>query len=213
MSWIEEAKKAAVDATDSLARSGPKLLLLVVHPSKFYRRSRRVKEVAAVLALNAVLLAAIHFFVLKSVVEVKDPSQYAIGAVFFNVLHLAIMGFAFAAPSAIGVRSTPFPTHLANALFAMAVLPIVAMLTVSATRLRAAATLAGNPSPVIWQDLLVLLGYCWVTYRVYCGLRVGANSSRPRAAVAALAGFALVLTVMATNLAPNQAMLLSAWTR
>ncbi|MCD9121845.1 hypothetical protein [Cupriavidus sp. UGS-1] len=220
MDKIKEMLQQLRAAIYTTVRIAPACIQFVGQPHHYYsERSRdpdqRLKEAASLLAWLALVLALFQYFVITSVNEIKNPTAYAAGSLFFNVVHLIVMAGAFAIPSKMAERSTPFLTHLANALCATAVLLPTAFLTLSWARIRVQSVLdpsfASNANH--WGNFIVLLGYFWMAYHVYRGLRSNIQASRGRSVIATLVGLLVVLIATQALIAANEAIVVQAVTR
>lgn len=220
MEKIKEMAQYFNSALDTTVRLAPACVQFVCQPHNFYwERSndlkQRLREAGLLLAWLAILLALPHYFVITSVHDIKNPTEYVIGSLFFNVVHLFVMAMAFALPAKLAKRTTPFLTHLSNALCATAVLLPTTLVTLAWAQTRVKSTLeaTGIPNTLQFGNGLVLAGYIWMGYHIYRGLRSNAYASRGRAVIATVAGLLIVLFWMQVYIITNEALLLHAVTR
>lgn len=217
MTRFSEGKRIFLEVAATISRAAPSYSHLLLSPSTFYwERSRdplrRVSEAATLLLANSMAMAFIYYFALRSIRKVDHWIEYSVGAVGFCALFAILVSLLYAACSKAASASTPFLTHLCNAVCATSVMPWLSLATFRLHVRQAQAWLQDSHPALSMGDLLVLAGYVWLSWQVYVGLRRNAQAPVGRAAVAAVCGCLLALISMQTNIIPDEMSLLRVWT-
>jgi hypothetical protein len=203
-------------------------------PGRFHRaRLRKLKsrwdESVRVCLFSCLAMNALFFLTVSSVTHIESVIMFVVGGTLISAVHIAIMSLIYAGTGKAVVSTMPGRIQFENGLYASAVLPVVAFLSLALMQKQVEGLVADvtlftfGYEKVIQTGLsrswlarssnwVVVLGYLYLAYLVYVGLRVNGKSTRLKSAVAVIPAALLVFVYQIVAVQPSTQLLLRATT-